>query len=110
VEREPGRDDWFFAPTMPDVTTWSDQHHTGHVAFGVRYAIRVPFGIDFAGRQLPGLYDLRLMRTSSPPFTQADLRRAIGAASVLRLLYQAMSRYEPVVTNFAKDWYGRFHG
>jgi hypothetical protein len=110
VEREPGRDDWFFAPTMPDVTTWSDQHHTGHVTFGVRYAIRVPFGIDVDGRPLPGLYDLRLMRVGSPPFTVADLRRAIAAARVLQQLYQAMAAYGPVVTDFGKTWYGRFHG
>ena len=110
VEREPGRADWFFAPTMPDVTGWSDQHHTGHVAFGVRYAIRVPFGIEYDGRPLPGLYDLRLMRTSSPPFTVAELRQAIAVAAILRHLYQAMSAHEPVMTDFGKDWYERFHG
>ncbi|MGH3859781.1 hypothetical protein, partial [Actinokineospora sp.] len=110
VEREPGRDDWFFAPTMPDVTEWSDQHHTGHVVFGVRYAIRVPFGITYDGRALPGLYDLRLMRTGAPAFTVEDLRHAIAAADVLRGLYQAMSAYAPVVTDFGKDWYRRVHG
>ncbi|MBC6448644.1 hypothetical protein [Actinokineospora xionganensis] len=110
VEREPGRDDWFFAPTMPDVTEWSDQHHTGHVVFGVRYAIRAPFGITYDGRALPGLYDLRLMRTTAPAFTVADLRGAIAAADVLRGLYQAMARYEPIVTDFGKDWYQRVHG
>jgi hypothetical protein len=110
AEREPGREDWFFAPTMPDVTEWSDQHHTGHVTFGVRYAIRVPFGIRYDGRALPGLYDLRLMRTSPPPFTTEELRRAIAAAAILGQLYQAMSVHEPVVTDFGKDWYQRFHG
>jgi hypothetical protein len=110
VEREPGREDWFFAPTMPDVASWSDQHHTGHVAFGVRYAIRVPFGIGVDDRQLPGLYDLRLMRIAAPPFTIADLRGAIAAAGVLRHVYQAMSAYEPVIGDFDKHWYGRFHG
>lgn len=110
VEREPGRDDWFFAPTMPDVTCWSDQHHTGHVAFGVRNAIRVPFGIDYDGRALPGLYDLRLLRTDPPPFTVDDLRRAVATAAILRQLYQAMSVYTPQVVDFGKHWYERFHG
>ena len=110
VEREPGRDDWFFAPTMPDVTDWSDQHHTGHVAFAVRFAIRVPFGIEFDGRPLPGLYDLRLMRTSLPPFTVDDLRQAVATAFVLRRFYQAMSVHEPRVVDFGKPWYERFHG
>jgi hypothetical protein len=110
VEREPGRDDWFFAPTMPDVTVWSDQHHTGHVTFGVRYAIRVPFGIEFDGRVLPGLYDLRLMRTSSPPFTLDELRGAIATAWLLRGLYQAMSEYKPEVLDFDNGWYQRTYG
>jgi hypothetical protein len=110
VERQPGRDDWFFAPTMADVTDWSDQHHLGHVAFAVRHAIRVPFGIEFDGRPLPGLYDLRLMRASPPPFTETELRGAVAAAAILRQLYQAMARYEPVVVDFGKPWYERFHG
>jgi hypothetical protein len=110
VEREPGRDDWFFAPTMPDVTEWSDQHHTGHVAFGVRYAIRIPFGISYDGRQLTGLYDLRLMRAGRQAYTIDDLRRAIAATTLLRQLYQAMSAHEPVIGDFGKDWYERFHG
>lgn len=110
VERNPGRDDWFFAPTMADVTDWSDQHHTGHVVFGVRYAIRVPFGIEFDGRPLLGLYDFRLMRVSAPPFTVAQLRQAIASAMILRQLYQAMAPYEPVVIDFGKPWYERFHG
>lgn len=110
VEREPGRDDWFFAPTMPDVTDWSDQHHTGHVAFAVRFAIRVPFGIELDGRPLAGLYDLRLMRTSPPPFTVDDLRQAVATAFVLRRFYQAMSVHEPRVVDFDKPWYERFHG
>ncbi|WP_447006266.1 hypothetical protein ACRAKI_07210 [Saccharothrix isguenensis] len=110
VEREPGRTDWFFAPTMPDVTEWSDQHHTGHVVFGVRHAIRVPFGIDYDGRDLPGLYDLRLMRTSAPSLTVADLRGSIAAAALLKGFYQAMSEYEPTVADFGRDWYQRFYG
>ncbi len=110
VEREPGREDWFFAPTMPDMAEWSDQHHTGHVTFGVRYAIRVPISIEYDGRPLPGLYDLRIMRTGPPPFTAGDLQGTIAAALLLRQLYQAMSAYEPPVTDFAKTWYERFHG
>ncbi len=109
-DRQPGRDDWFFAPTLPDVTDWSDQHHTGHVAFGVRHAIRVPFGISYDGRQLPGLYDLRLMRTCPPPFTVAELRAATATGRLLAELYQAMSVHEPVVTDFDRNWYQQFHG
>lgn len=109
TDRDTDRD-WFFAPTMPDLADWSDQHHTGHVVFGVRYAIRVPIGIDYDGRYLPGLYDLRFMRTEPPAFTTADLRQAVAAAIFLRLLYQAMSGYEPTVSDFGKTWYERRYG
>jgi len=106
----PGRDDWYFAPMMPDVAEWSDQHHTGHVAFGVRYAIRVPFGIDFEGAYRVGLYDLRFMRTAEPRFELGDLRAAIALGRVLSALYQAMSEHEYVITDFTNEWFRNFHG
>jgi len=106
----PERDDWFFAPGMPDIAEWSDQHHTGHVAFGVRYAIRVPFGIDFAGAYRPGLYDLRLMRAGEPRFTTADLRAAIATGYLLSAIYQAMSVHGVTVVDFTNEWFRRFHG
>lgn len=106
----PGRDDWFFAPTMPDITEWSDQHHTGHVTFGVRYAIRVPFGVVFEGAHRPGLYDLRLMRTLEPRFTLADLRSAIATSRLLAAVYQVMSEHDHVIGDFTNEWFRRFHG
>lgn len=104
------RSDWFFAPTMPDLTDWSDQHHTGHVDFGVRYAIRVPFGVLVDGRELPGIYDLRLMRTAEPAFSIADLRSAIATGLLLRQVYQAMVESSPVVADFTNGWYRSHHG
>lgn len=110
AEGQSTRDDWFFAPTMPDVTQWSDQHHTGHVQFGVRYAIRVPVGITFDDRYLPGLYDLRLMRVGEPAFGMADLRAAVATGAVLGMVHQAMSAHDVEVRDFANDWYRTFHG
>jgi hypothetical protein len=104
------RDDWFFAPTMPDIAEWSDQRHTGHIMFGVRYAIRIPIGIHFGGDYRPGLYDLRLMRTSGPPFELSDLRAAIAVGRLLELLHQDMSSAGFVVSDFGNDWYRRFYG
>ncbi|MFI7099196.1 hypothetical protein ACIBK8_07535 [Streptomyces sp. NPDC050161] len=109
-EREPGRDDWFFAPSMPDLTHWSDQHHTGHVTFGVRFAIRVPLGIEYAGRYLPGLYDLRLMRAHGEQYTVADLRATVAAGRLLAALHQAMSPYGPAVRDFDNGWFRTFYG
>ncbi|MFI1968731.1 hypothetical protein [Streptomyces cinnamoneus] len=110
TDREPGRDDWFFAPTMPDVTHHSDQHHTGHVTFSVRYAIRVPLGIDYAGRHLPGLYDLRLMRAAGEQYTTDDLRAAVASGRVLAVLHQAMSRHRATVRDFGNEWFRALYG
>jgi hypothetical protein len=107
--RSPGREDWFFAPSMADITQWSDQHHTGHVMFGVRYAIRIPLGIMLEGSYLPGLYDLRLMRAAEPPFELADLRAAIACGTVLAMVHQTMSGYDPQVSDFGNAWYRSYH-
>jgi hypothetical protein len=109
-DRVPGREDWYFAPVMPDVTAWSDQHHTGHVQFGVRHAIRVPLGIDFDGAHRPGLYDLRLLRCSGEPFTPASLRTAVAAGRVLGALHQEMAAHDVGIDDFGNDWYRAFHG
>lgn len=114
------REDWFFAPTMADVTDWSNQHHTGHVANGVRHAIRVPFGIDVAGVHRPGMHDFRLMRTTGATYRLEDLRTAVAVAKVLRCLYQANVSYverEPrlhcsrsaSVIDFDNGWYSARH-
>ncbi|MFI9383081.1 hypothetical protein [Kutzneria sp. NPDC052558] len=111
VHERAGDRDWFFAPTMGDVTDWSDQHHTGHVANGVRYAIRVPFGVDMAGAHRPGLHDFRLMRAFGEPYTMDDLRAATAVGEVLRSLYQARvdafatGQHDPCVTDFDNPWY-----
>lgn len=104
------RSDWFFAPTMPDLTDWSDQHHTGHVDFGVRYAIRVPFGVRVDGRELPGIYDLRLMRTTEPAFTVAELRAAIATGRLLQQVYQAMLPSSPLIVDFTNGWFRSRYG
>ncbi|WAZ21807.1 hypothetical protein STRCI_003006 [Streptomyces cinnabarinus] len=110
TDRRPGRDDWYFAPVMPDITNWSDRHHTGHVAFGVRHALRVPLGIELAGAYRPGLYDLRLLRTADPEFELADLRAAVAVGRELETLHQAAAGTGLSVRDFDNTWYRTFHG
>ncbi|WP_433227327.1 hypothetical protein [Microtetraspora malaysiensis] len=81
--------DWFYAPTMPDMTEWTSYHHQGHVANGVRHAIRVPLPLTLAGASRPGIHDFRLMRTDGDPYTLEDLRAAVAIGQVLRGLYQS---------------------
>ncbi|GHH35713.1 hypothetical protein [Streptomyces candidus] len=107
--------DWFFAPSMPDMTEWTSHHHQGHVANGVRHAIRVPFGITLAGAHRPGVYDLRLMRTEGDVYGLRELRSAIAMGEVLRGYYQEHAvrvekSEEPfVVEDFGNPWYqGRY--
>lgn len=104
---ESTRDDWFFAPTMPDFTHGSEWHHTGHVKFGVRYAIRVPIQVTLAGRELPGLYDLRLMRSTGAPFTANDLEAAVAFAQVLRTFHEETYNLSPAaaITEFDNAWF-----
>ncbi|MGW0589568.1 hypothetical protein [Streptosporangium sp. NPDC002607] len=109
ADRDRGRDDWFFAPAMPDITEWSDQHHTGHVTFGVRYAIRVPLGVTLGGAYRPGLYDLRLMRAQEPAFQLGHLRAAVAIGRLLAGLHQEMVPHDPDITDFANEWYRTFH-
>ncbi|MGW8326375.1 hypothetical protein ACWGLE_00550 [Streptomyces sp. NPDC055897] len=110
TEEIPGRDDWFFAPMMPDITNWSDQHHTGHVAFGVRHALRIPLGIVLEGRYRPGIHDLRLMRTSGAEYELADLRAAIAVGNVQAMVHQAAAERQLEIRDFDNVWYRDFHG
>ncbi|MFD3596427.1 hypothetical protein ACFWU5_27220 [Nocardia sp. NPDC058640] len=110
IHQESPERDWYFAPSVADVTEWSDQHHTGHVNFGVRHAVRVPFGIEFDGRQLPGLYDLRLMRTDGAPFEPGSLRQAVAASWLLAAFYKETSRLELDIDGFDNEWYRQSYG
>ncbi|MFI2372378.1 hypothetical protein [Streptomyces sp. NPDC018833] len=108
--------DWFFAPSMPDMTEWTSHHHQGHVANGVRHAIRVPFGITLAGAHRPGVHDLRLMRSEGDVYGLGELRAAIAMGEVLRGLYQEHAlRLEKreaafVVNDFGNVWYQERYG
>ncbi|GII83397.1 hypothetical protein Ssi03_13870 [Sphaerisporangium siamense] len=105
--------DWFYAPTMPDVTEWTSHHHQGHVANGVRHAIRVPFPLTLAGASRPGIHDFRLMRTDGDPYTLQDFRAAVAIGQVLRGLYQSYASQVDaggralVISDFDNRWYQR---
>ncbi|MET8535787.1 hypothetical protein ABZV67_28795 [Streptomyces sp. NPDC005065] len=108
--------DWFFAPSMPDMTEWTSHHHQGHVANGVRHAIRVPFGITLAGAHRPGVHDLRLMRSEGDTYGLPELRAAVAMGEILRGLYQEHAlrlekREEPfVLDDFGNVWYQERYG
>ncbi|MFE2141529.1 hypothetical protein ACFXA3_07185 [Streptomyces sp. NPDC059456] len=102
--------DWFFPPAMPDITEWTSHHHQGHVANGVRHAIRVPLPLVLAGTSRPGIHDFRLMRSDGDPYEPADLRAAMAVARVLQSLYQAHaaaleSGSTLTVRDFDNRWY-----
>jgi len=103
--------DWFYAPSMPDMTEWTSHHHQGHVANGVRHAIRIPLPLTLAGTSRSGVHDLRLMRTDGDPYRLEDLRAAVAMGEILRQLYQAHTDWllangrDYVVTDFGNTWY-----
>lgn len=102
---------FYFPPAMPDLTEWSNQHHTGHVLANVLHCIRSPGPLTYAGRDFPGFLDIRLMRQEGEPFTLEDLKRAIVYTRQLKEFYQAMLDYAcglgaPFkITAFTKAWY-----
>ncbi|MGW4697424.1 hypothetical protein ACWEO1_34180 [Kitasatospora cineracea] len=103
--------DWFYPPSMPDITEWTSHHHQGHVANGVRHAIRVPLPLVLGGEVRPGVHDFRLMRSDGDPYDLADLRAAIAVAKVLQGLYQAHAAFlegngtSVPVRDFDNRWY-----
>ena len=103
--------DWFFPPSMPDITEWTSHHHQGHVANSVRHAIRVPMPLVLAGATRPGIHDFRLMRSDGDPFGITELRAAIAVGMVLQGLYQAHataleeSSASLITSDFNNRWY-----
>src|SRR5204863_2203184 len=62
LRRKPSDRHFYTPPSMSDMAAWSDQHHRGHVAAGVRYSIRSPGPLRYRDKVYAGFYDLRLMR------------------------------------------------
>ncbi|ARJ50624.1 hypothetical protein [Staphylococcus lutrae] len=80
---------YYFPPVMSDITTWSNQHHKGHVFADVKYAMRCPGTIQCPPYDLAAFYDLRLMRSTGNTYTEDDLMKALYYQRILGELYQA---------------------
>ncbi|MBB5917423.1 hypothetical protein BJY24_006335 [Nocardia transvalensis] len=81
--------DFFFPPTIPDVSRYSDQHHHGHIAGHVRFSIRSPQPVRVLDRTFAGFVDLRLLRCSGPAFTEHDLLAAHSLSSLVATATEA---------------------
>jgi hypothetical protein len=96
---------------MSDISAWSDQHHRGHIAAGVRFSIRSPGPITYKDKVFPGLYDLRLMRCEGEGYSLAELKRANEHTARLGVLYQALLDHVVAtkrafrVRAFTNQWY-----
>lgn len=105
--------DRFIPPRFPDVSAWSDQHHSGHVSTGVRFAVRAPAPIALAERVLWGAYDVRLMRMERVPYTHAEMMIAMAGAHHAARLADAARRaasrngLSVEIETFRRDWYVR---
>lgn len=102
---------FYLPPAMSDTAEWSDQHHRGHIAAGVRYSIRSPGPLTYRGKRYTGFYDLRLMRCAGQPYTLAELKAANRHSMTLGLFFQALldvivEKASPFrVTAFANQWF-----
>jgi hypothetical protein len=103
--------DRFIPPRLPDVSAWSDQHHRGHIATGVRYSVRAPAPVTVAGRDLWGFCDVRLLRFVGCPFDETEMMIGLTAARHAASLTQAAldhaarSGSAPHVEAFGRPFY-----
>ena len=84
---------FYFPPRMSDTAVWSDQHHAGHVMARVRYSIRSPASLYIGGRKMPGIIDIRLMKSEGSPFTDSELMRVREYTAHIRALHQALANW-----------------
>lgn len=85
--------DRFIPPKVPDVSAWSDQHHRGHIATGVRFSVRAPAPVEIAQRPFWGFCDIRLLRFSGSPFDELEMMIGlVGARHVARLIEAVIER------------------
>lgn len=66
--------------TLPDISSNLDFHHTGHIRYSVRHAIRAPYSLSHGGEQLLGFGDIRAMRQSGERYTDEDLMNCVTAS------------------------------
>ncbi len=106
----PGRPHFYNPPAMADIAEWGESRHVGHQMARVRFSLRSPAPVRLAGRSLTGLVDLRLMRASGQPYTEADLAVAASFSEALAHLAEAIAARPgptPVVQGFNREDYER---
>lgn len=103
---------YYYAPAMFDTAVHSNQHHGGHIFADVKYSIRAPSPLTFAGKTYNGMNDIRLMRqTGGQPFSEEELFRAHQYSNYLRWIYQAVSDLclqrdcKINISSYTKAWY-----
>jgi hypothetical protein len=106
---------FFYPPQMPDVASWADIQHPGHVRAHVRYSIRAPEPLEYRGRRYEGMIDLRLMRMNGEAFSAGEMMRARAFSRCLRALSQALAdstarQRAHVINGFRSSWYERRFG
>ncbi len=95
---------------MADIAEWGESRHVGHQMARVRFSLRSPATVCLGGRALTGLVDLRLMRASGQPYTEADLAVAASFSEALAHLAEALAARPgptPVVQGFNREDYER---
>lgn len=102
--------DFFVPPRMPDIAYYSDQHHHGHVAARVRFAVRSPQAVTVLGRALYGFADLRLLRCEGLPFGEQDLlcadRASAFIARATSLVAEMVADGRDIeITAFDSEWH-----
>jgi hypothetical protein len=117
-EEVPDKRHYFYPPLLPDISSWSDQQHSGHARAGVRYSVRAPgppmFCAPFRlwGHDYRGFFDMRLVRQEGPPFTLREMAIAVQHCQYIGVVLGALrdvqeaSGTEVAIRGFDSAWYG----
>ncbi|MEU4194871.1 hypothetical protein AB0E69_23435 [Kribbella sp. NPDC026611] len=105
---------YYYPPLMPDIATWSDARHGGHIQAGVRHTIRIPGPALFfdplalGANKYRGFFDLRLVRIEGPEFRLEDLWAAIEYSLLIDVFWRVAAddlRDDDVINTFRREFY-----
>lgn len=106
-----GESETYFPPSLPDIATFADFQHPGHVNYRIRHTVRAPRTVQVGGAQFIGLVDVRLARSAGSSFTVEDMLVAMNAVEIIGAAYEGLVSAAVSesgthdIDTFELDWY-----
>ncbi len=105
---------YYYPPLIPDIASWSDARHGGHIQAGVRHTIRIPGPsllldpLALGVNSYRGFFDLRLVRIEGPEFRLEDLWAAVEYGLLIDVFWRVAAdelRDDDVISIFRREFY-----